>query len=47
MRQEINYQNDLHQILRVGRTMERLDKSCIQLVIAQGILPWQPILQAK
>jgi len=42
-----NYWTDLHQIFTDSRPIQVLNKSLQYLAIAQGMLPWQPILQAK
>jgi len=37
----INYWTDLHQIFRIGKSMEVLAKSCIHVAITQGTLQWR------
>jgi len=41
------YHIDLHQMSRVGRHVAVDARSDIRFAIAQGMLPWQPILSAK
>jgi len=41
------YQTDLHEIFRIGRCVVVAVQSGIRFTIAEGTLPWQPILGTK
>ena len=41
------YWTDRHQMFIIGRRMGGLDKLVFYFAIPQGMLPWQPILEAK